>query len=163
MKIILVRHAPRELNSDPTADPHLPLSPEGRDKARDLGKSLLAKGLRPEAYLTSSYAHAKETGQIMSTQTRRRKRVPVISLDSLTPHHEFSLDMILSESLEKEVDLGTLEVVVFVLHHPRLNQLVARMTKQPESEETPEYADGVCVTAASLEDIRNGLGTSARI
>ena len=58
MQLYLVRHA-EAASGEP--DELRPLTREGREAARDLGRRLAAEGVRPDAILTSPLLRARET------------------------------------------------------------------------------------------------------
>jgi phosphohistidine phosphatase len=58
MQLYLVRHA-EAVSGEP--DELRPLTPEGREAARELGRRLAAQGIRPDAVLTSPLLRARET------------------------------------------------------------------------------------------------------
>ena len=58
MQLYLVRHA-EAASGDP--DELRPLTPEGREAARELARRLAAEGVRPDAVLTSPLLRARET------------------------------------------------------------------------------------------------------
>ncbi len=136
----------------------LPLKTEGEQEALKLGEKLAGVGLKPTVYLTSRYTHAQQTAEILRDKAGGSSPAAVVALDMLTPHQEYTFEKIILESEQKGHDLSDLDQVAFVLHHPRLNQLVARLTTQPESRTEPEFAEAVCLTADSLADFINGQG-----
>ena len=152
MKIILLRHATRE-RDQARDDEELPLNDDGKDEALTLREKLGGMGLKPAVYLTSRHAHAKQTAEILAGGT-----AAVVAINTLTPHKEYTVEKIISESEQNGHDLSNVDQVAFVLHHPRLNQLVAMLTSQPESQMESEFAGGVCLEADSLADFINGQG-----
>jgi hypothetical protein len=57
-------------------------------------------------------------------------------------------------------DLQQYEVVMFVMHQPRLQQLAASVTSQDESRfRGIEYGEGVCLRADSVQAMLDGTGT----
>jgi hypothetical protein len=75
----------------------------------------------------------------------------------LTPHEDYSVEGIIEETRKNGHDLGNVNQVVLVLHHPRLNQLLAKFTGQPESPQAPEFAQAVRVIGALGDDLENAL------
>jgi phosphohistidine phosphatase len=63
MRLFLVRHADA-LPGEP--DELRPLSPDGREAARNLGQRLARDGVRPDAILTSPLLRARETGDALA-------------------------------------------------------------------------------------------------
>ena len=84
----------------------------------------------------------------------------VVAIGALTPHDPspFTFEEIIRQSEQTEHDLRIQEVVAFVMHHPRLNQLLAALTSQPVSQEAPNYAEAICLMADSLNDFLAGKG-----
>jgi phosphohistidine phosphatase len=60
VRLFIVRHA-RAAGGEP--DELRPLTDEGRETARSLGKQLAADGVRPDAVLTSPLLRARETAE----------------------------------------------------------------------------------------------------
>jgi len=60
VRLVIVRHA-EAASGEP--DELRPLTPEGRDAARALGRRLADEGLEPDAVLTSPLLRARETAQ----------------------------------------------------------------------------------------------------
>jgi phosphohistidine phosphatase SixA len=158
VKIILIRHASRERNPDLGEDKDLPLTSDGKKEACELGDRLVSLGLKPTLYLTSRYTHAKQTGDLLQDQVGGNPLAALVAINTLTPHEEYTFERIILESEQNGHDLSKLEQVAFVLHHPRLNQLLARLTSQPESPGAPKFAGAVCLTADSLDDFIKGKG-----
>jgi phosphohistidine phosphatase SixA len=158
MKIILIRHASRVRESSSDKDEELPLSPDGEKEARELGDKMASLGLRPTLYLTSRYAHAKQTAEFLRDQVTGDPPASVVAISTLTPHEPYDFEGIIRESEQTGHDLSRLELVAFVLHHPRLNQLLGRLTSQPVSPGAPKYSEAVCLTADSLGDFLEGKG-----
>src|SRR5947199_9463245 len=59
VQLVIVRHAEA---ADGEPDELRPLTPEGRQAARELGERLAADGIRPDAVLTSPLLRARQTG-----------------------------------------------------------------------------------------------------
>jgi len=158
MKIILIRHASRERDPNRDKDKDLPLTPDGEKEARELGEKMASLGLKPTLYLTSRYEHAKQTGELLRDQVGGNPPATVVAIGTLTPHEPYDFEGIIRESEQNGHDLSKLELVAFVLHHPRLNQLVARLTSQPISPGAPKYSEALCLTADSLGEFLKGKG-----
>src|SRR2546430_5067295 len=60
VQLVIVRHA-EAADGDP--DELRPLTPEGREAARQLGERLAADGIRPDAVLTSPLLRARQTAE----------------------------------------------------------------------------------------------------
>jgi hypothetical protein len=69
------------------------------------------------------------------------------------------LEAITQESNFKRKDLRELDTVAFILHQPRLQQLLATMTSQGESHFGGiKYSEGFCIRAGSIEGFLGGQG-----
>ncbi len=177
MRIIVLRHAVRERGDRATEEfieKHLPLTPAGKQQARELGEEMLRRGLRPAVYFTSCFAHARQSGEILSNTAGGNSPAQVIELCTLTPHYQGprawresgkpwkGADMLAAidrETKLRQYDLRQLENVAFILHKPRLEQLLAAMTSQDEGKfRDLEYSQGVVVNAESLEAFLQGKG-----
>jgi phosphohistidine phosphatase len=66
MELYLVRHADAT-PGDP--DELRPLSDEGREQARELGKRLRNEGIEPDVVLTSPLLRARQTGEALARAT----------------------------------------------------------------------------------------------
>jgi len=158
MKIILIRHASRVRDPNSNDDKDLQLTSDGVSEARELGDKMVSLGLRPTLFLTSCHAHAKQTGEILRDQVAGDHSAPVVAIRSLTPNEPYDFEEIIRESGQNKYDLSKLDLVAFVLHHPRLNQLLERLTSQSVSRGKPDYSEAVCLTADSLGEFLQGKG-----
>jgi len=149
--------ASKERDPDSKKDPGQPLTSNGIQEARDLGDQFVARGIIPAVYLTSCYLHAFRTGKVLSNRCSSADApAPVIPLRLLTPHQLFSVQGIFLEAKENGHDLSSQDVVAFVLHHPRVNQLLSELTSQPGSKKELRFGTGVCLTADSLHNFLEG-------
>jgi len=153
MTIALIRHAARERYADNIAEEHLPLTDEGRTQASALAAKMAARGIRPEIYLTSRYVHAQQTGGILRDLIA--SAAALVQLRTLTPHEEYDFQGILTEAHDSGHDVGGLSTIALVLHHPRVNQLLEKLTSRTISTK-PQYSEAVCVAAPSLADFVEG-------
>jgi phosphohistidine phosphatase SixA len=159
MDLILIRHAQRVRDPLAVDDCNMPLTSTGRRQAKALANKLSAAGFKPTLYLTSRYAHAIETANtIVGSGKEKTQLLPVAPLRTLTPHEEYTFDAIVQEAADRGYDLRKFQEVGVVLHHPRLNQLLAKLTSRPESPFEPAFAQAVCVRARSLQDFVKGKG-----
>lgn len=174
MKIIVLRHATRKrdsLDRDEYLEKLLPLDPTGREEARQLGEELARRGIKPEVYFTSCFVHAQQTAEILRDTVDRSATAPIVELCTLTPHYQgpkewrckwegvHILKAIIREAELKVSNLRELEVVAFILHKPRLQQLLESMTSQDESRfDGIRYSEGVCLKAESLNGFLQGKG-----
>jgi len=161
MKIILIRHASRVQKPELGQDKDLPLTSGGRKEALNLAEQLATHGLKPAVYLTSRYAHAVETADLLRDQVSGTPP-RVVPLAMLTPHEEYTLEGIIREAQQHGCDLDKIDQIGIVLHHPRLNQLLAKLTPRPESPKAPDFAEAVCLSADSLQDFIRAKGKEVR-
>jgi phosphohistidine phosphatase SixA len=175
MKIIVLRHATRK-RDDPVRDEylekHLPLDPIGEEETRQLGLELARRGIKPAIYFTSCFAHARQTAEILRDIVNGSSTAKVVELCTLTPHYQGPRELrqkgekwqglqmlgdIIRESESMISDLRELEVLAFILHWPRLEQLLASMTSKDEScFYNVGYSEGICLKAESLDDLLQG-------
>ncbi|WP_455389563.1 SixA phosphatase family protein [Petrachloros mirabilis] len=158
MKIILIRHGSRE-DENKVEDKDKLLSAEGREQTGKLGDVLSRLDLRPELYLTSTYKHAKEMGNILSKHLDVKTPPPVLSLDALTPRmRTATFEDIIDEAEKEGIDLSQLEVVTVIGHEHdgRLSRLLTRLTSvraRPFNR-----AEAACLTAPAFDDFLRGRG-----
>jgi phosphohistidine phosphatase len=112
MQLFLVRHAdaapgePDELRR---------LTPAGRDQARVLGERLAARGIRPDAVLTSPLLRARETGAAIAGELGCESE----PTDSLAPGA--------SATAIRAAVAGRGETVVVVGHQPDCGRIAAEL------------------------------------
>ncbi len=117
MRLYLVRHA-EAAPGEP--DELRPLTPEGRQQARDLGRRMRDELTRPEAILTSPLLRARETGRELS----RALEVEAEPDERLAP----------GATVEdvRAVLAGRGDPVVVVGHQPDCGQVAATLAGGPE-------------------------------
>lgn len=117
VRLVLVRHA-EAAPGEP--DELRPLTPNGRESARALGKQLAADQVRPDAVLTSPLLRARETG----AELGRALSVPVEPDERLAP----------GATAESVLELvrGRGGTVVVVGHQPDCGRIAAELTGGPE-------------------------------
>jgi phosphohistidine phosphatase len=127
VQLVIVRHAEAAAGEP---DELRPLTPEGREAARALGERLAAKGVRPDAVLSSPLLRARETAQ----EVARPAGLEAEPDERLAPGAT-------AESVKAAAaDRG--ETVVVVGHQPDCSQIAAALTGGPE----PAFAP--CATLA---------------
>jgi phosphohistidine phosphatase SixA len=177
MKIVLARHAAREQAGGP--DKLLPLTEAGRGESIALGQTLCNRCLQPEVIFCSWYAHALETAEAIAATCSSARLdavnpapTKVVELCTLTPQFPGSavwaldktwagipiLEWITSEAEKTGNDLARLSVAVFVMHQPRMTQLLSSMTGGRVTRSSFAFAEGICVSAASIDLFLAGLG-----
>jgi phosphohistidine phosphatase len=122
MRLYLVRHAdaspgdPDELRS---------LSEEGREQARRLGEQLRAKGVQPDAVVTSPLLRARETGAALARATGSEAEADERLAPGATPDDVH------------EAIAGRGERVVVVGHQPDCGRVAAALTGGDEPSFPP--------------------------
>jgi phosphohistidine phosphatase SixA len=161
MQLLIFRHAKR-VPGEPSD--HLPLDPVGEQQAEKLGRELAKRGIKPDAYFTSSFVHAKQTAEILRNTIDNDRRTEVVELQSLTPTYqgppqsrgEDWTGVLIPKEIMRELALkgkSLKDITVFVLHRPRVEQLCAGMTSRDKSEFIlKNYSEGICLSADSLDD-----------
>jgi phosphohistidine phosphatase SixA len=178
MRIALIRHATREQNGN--ADKALPLTDSGVAEAAACGSALFERGFFPTVCFTSWYVHARQTAEIISSTIARLESsggtsevaAPVVELCALTPQFPGSaswaktekwagvaiLEWLISETEKTGYDLSEMDTAVFVMHEPRMRQLLAGMTEGTISTRTFSFSEGICLQAHSLHEFVEGRG-----
>ena len=118
MQLYLVRHA-EAASGEP--DELRPLTPEGREAARELGRRLAAEGVRPDAVLTSPLLRARET----AAELARAAGLQPEPDERLAPGA--SADGVRAAAGERGG-----ETVVVVGHQPDCGRIAAALTGGPE-------------------------------
>ena len=113
MQLYLVRHAEA---ADGEPDELRPLTPEGRDTARALGKRLADGGVRPDAVLTSPLLRARETAQELARPA------------GLEPEPDERLDPGATAEAVRAAAEERGETVVVVGHQPDCSKIAAELT-----------------------------------
>jgi len=109
MRILIVRHA-EAAPGDP--DELRPLTPEGREHARELGRRLRDAGFAPDAVVTSPLLRARETAAALALgdPTVDERLAPGASPDDM-----------------RDVATGRGDTVVLVGHQPDCGQTVLEL------------------------------------
>jgi phosphohistidine phosphatase len=118
VRLLLVRHA-EAAPGDP--DALRPLTPRGRDQARELGERLAAE--RPAVVLTSPLLRARETAEAIA----RAAGAPVVVDERLA----FGATATAVADAAREAAAGS-SVVVAVAHQPDCGHITAELTGEPE-------------------------------
>ncbi len=119
MELYLVRHA-EAAPGDP--DELRPLTPNGREQARRLGRHLRKTGVRPEVVLTSPLLRARETGALIAREVGAGVAVADALAPGATPD---SVTRIVRETLDDD------GAVVAVGHQPDCSRIAAALTGEP--------------------------------
>jgi phosphohistidine phosphatase len=117
VRLFIVRHAEA---ASGRPDELRPLTPVGREQAREVGKQLAAGGIRPDAILTSPLLRARETG----AEIGRAVGVESEPDERLAPGAE-------ADDLRAAV-AGRGETVVVVGHQPDCGRNAAALGGVPE-------------------------------
>ena len=118
MQLYLVRHA-EAASGEP--DELRPLTAEGREAARELGRRLAAEGVRPDAVLTSPLLRARET----AAELARATGVDPEPDERLAPGAS-------AEGVRAAADERGGGTVVVVGHQPDCGRIAAMLTGGPE-------------------------------
>jgi phosphohistidine phosphatase len=122
VQLYLVRHA-EAASGDP--DELRPLTPEGREVARELGRRLAAKGVRPDAVLTSPLRRARETAAELAKPT------------GIEPEPDERLAPGASAEAVRAAAGDRGSTVVVVGHQPDCGRIAAALTGGPEPKFPP--------------------------
>jgi len=122
MQLVIVRHAEAAAGEP---DELRPLTPEGREAARALGRQLAADGIRPDAVLSSPLLRARETAQELA----RPAGVEPEADERLAPGA--TAEAVKAAAAERG------ETVVVVGHQPDCSQIAAALTGGPEPSFAP--------------------------
>ena len=118
MQLYLVRHA-EAASGDP--DELRPLTAEGRQAARELGRRLAAEGVRPDAVLTSPLLRARET----AVELARAAGLEAEPDERLAPGAN-------AEAVRAAAGERGAGTVVVVGHQPDCGRIAAALTGGPE-------------------------------
>ena len=122
MHLHIVRHAEAEPGEP---DDLRRLTPEGRKAARELGQRLAAKGVRPDAILTSPLLRAHETGAELA------KSLGV----EAEPHERLAPGAGAADVRDAVGGRG--QTVVVVCHQPDCGEIAAELSGGPEPRFPP--------------------------
>ena len=117
VQLVIVRHA-EAASGEP--DELRPLTPEGREAARALGKRLADEGVRPDAVLTSPLLRARETAEELA----RPAGIAAEPDERLAPGA--TAEGVRAAAGERG------QTVVVVGHQPDCSQIAAAFTGGPE-------------------------------
>ena len=117
VQLYLVRHAEA---ADGEPDDLRPLTAEGREAARALGRKLADDGVRPDAVLTSPLLRARETGRELARPAGLEAE----------PDERLAPGATAEAVREAAGERG--ETVVVVGHQPDCSQIAAALTGGPE-------------------------------
>ena len=117
MRLVIVRHA-QAAPGDP--DELRPLTPQGREDARELARRLREEGLEPDAVLSSPLLRARETARELTRNSDVRpgpdeRLAPGATADDV-----------------RAAVAGKGETVVVVGHQPDCGRITATLTGGPE-------------------------------
>jgi phosphohistidine phosphatase len=117
VQLYLVRHAEA---ADGEPDELRPLTAEGREAARALGRKLADDGVRPDAVLTSPLLRARETGRELARPAGLEAQ----------PDERLAPGATAEAVREAAGERG--RTVVVVAHQPDCSQIAAALTGGPE-------------------------------
>ena len=143
-----------------SGDATMSLSAAGQFEVTQLRDMLKGRGLAPTLYLSSTSTHAYQTARLLSgrpfdkpadqiaAQAEDAANLPIYRLNSLTPGESWSLEAILEELRQARVTLQERDCVAIVGHHPRLSQILTRITGR--HERAPRHAEAIVLEASSV-------------
>ena len=157
MRVLLIRHGPWAWQPA-TNEADFPLAPQTKALARTVRRAIRRAGLRPDAYLTSRWRHARDTAIILRGRDADPALVDVIGLTPKTAERRFTWRGILDEAVAQGVHITDASTLAFVGHEPRLRQLCTRVARVDVAE--IERLEVVVVHATSLKAL---LGRHAQV
>jgi phosphohistidine phosphatase len=122
MRLYLVRHA-EAAGGQP--DDMRPLTAAGREQARSLGARFRARGLSPDAIVTSPLLRARETGALLG----RELGIDAVADERLAPGAT-------AEAVERAAATRG-DTVIVVAHQPDCSRVAAALTGGPEPDFPP--------------------------
>jgi phosphohistidine phosphatase len=142
MDIYIIRHAIAvdEGTSGYEDDSQRPLTDKGRKKMRQIAKGLRSLGVEFDLVLSSPYARARETAEIVADVFKIKKKVAFT--DNLIPTGE--PDLLIAELNEKD----SMQSIALVGHEPHLSNLVGLLTTDGKQLEVTLKKGGVCLLSA---------------
>jgi len=117
-RLILMRHAKAERGSPSGRDRDRPLSSRGVEDARRMGRTLAARGLKPDRALVSAAVRTRQTWDLVHDSLGD---VEVAIMDDL---YEADADL-LRARIETEMD--TAGCLILVGHNPGIHQLAVEL------------------------------------
>ena len=147
MNLFFLRHA-KAYPQGPKfrADSKRPLTPEGRDKMYEVARGIKELGLTFDLILTSPYARALSTAQILAEVYKSKELFPTNNLIC-----EADPKALIQEINE---NFGSLENLVLVGHEPFLSRLISvLLTGAPDTAIDLKKA-GLCFL--TVQDLRHG-------
>ncbi len=119
-ELYLVRHGVAEERGDAWPDDSKrPLTPDGIERMRRAARGLTRLGITLDVVLTSPFARARETAEIVAAGLGDRP--PLVAIDSLAPNGSFQA---LLSDLEKQAKRAR---IALVGHEPDLGEIAARL------------------------------------
>jgi phosphohistidine phosphatase len=118
VKLYIMRHGPAEDVSHTGRDADRALTPQGRDRVRDVARALVEAGETPHLILSSPLVRALQTAEIVAAVA---KLDAVETTGGVAPGGD-------GEKLVKELVHAKRKRVMLVGHEPDLSALVYRLT-----------------------------------
>lgn len=157
MRVLLIRHG-RWAWQPATNEADFPLAPEAKSLVQTVRRAIRREGLKPDAYLSSRWRHAKDTAIILKGRDPAPALVDVTGLTPKTAESRFSWRGILNEAVDQGVRITDASTLALVGHEPRLRQLCSLVARVDVAE--IERLEVVVVQASSLAAL---LGRHAQI
>ena len=142
MNLYVIRHAiaVEEGTPDHEQDSERPLTDKGRKKMRQIAKALRHLGVEFDLILSSPFARACETAEILADVFKTKKEI--VFSDNLIP--EGNPQLLIGEINEKHM-VSSLAVVG---HEPYLSALIGLLTADTAKIEITLKKGGVCYLSA---------------
>jgi phosphohistidine phosphatase len=142
MNLYIIRHAIAvdEATSDYEHDSERPLTDKGRKKMRQISKALRNLGVEFDLILSSPYARACETADILADVFKMKKKV--VLTDHLTPLAE--PELLIGEINEKY----SVDSLAVVGHEPYLSTLIRLLVAENAKVDITLKKGGVCYLTA---------------
>jgi len=148
MNLYIIRHAIAvdEVTSDHASDSERPLTDKGRKKMRQISKALRNLGVEFDLILSSPYARACETAEILADVFKLKNKV--VLTDNLTPLME--PELLIGEINEKY----SVDSLAVVGHEPYLSTLIGQLVAENAKIDITLKKGGVCyLTADNLHHL----------
>jgi phosphohistidine phosphatase len=142
MNLYIIRHAIAvdEATSDYESDSERPLTDKGRKKMRQIAKALRNIGVDFDLILSSPYARACETAEILADVFKMKKKI--IFSDHLIPLG--NTELLIGEINEKY----SVDSLAIIGHEPHLSTLVGMLVSENAKLDITLKKGGVCYLTA---------------
>ena len=154
MELYLLRHGLAVMRDDLdyARDAQRPLTPKGKRQLRQIAAAMKPMGLRFDLILSSPFARARQTAEIVAGALKRQKQLALC--DALTPNGD-------PEALMQQLNTAhpKAEAVLLVGHEPYLSRLISVLTAGGTELAMDFKKGGLC----KLEIEKPGYGRCATL